>query len=107
MFCPKCGKEVNNDAVVCVNCGCSLEQKKEDRAEYKDSKTGLGVVLALFLGLIGLIIGLCMYPEGKKKRKTFLKAWGITFGVSVAVYVMLFIILFSTVLGTAAKFAGV
>jgi len=24
-FCSSCGKEVNENAVICVNCGCSLE----------------------------------------------------------------------------------
>lgn len=26
-FCSNCGKEVNENAVICVNCGCSLENK--------------------------------------------------------------------------------
>ena len=26
-FCSNCGKEVNENAVICVNCGCSLEGK--------------------------------------------------------------------------------
>lgn len=106
MFCPKCGKEVNNDAVICVHCGCSLEERKEDKAEFKESKTTIGVVLALFLGLIGLVIGLCLYPAGTIARKTFLKAWGITFGVAVAVIVVIWIILFATVLGTASQMAN-
>ena len=29
MFCEKCGKEVNNDAVVCIHCGCSLKKSTE------------------------------------------------------------------------------
>lgn len=107
MYCPKCGKEVNDEAVVCVNCGCSLQNKPDTKPEHNESKTGIGVVLALFLGLIGLIIGICIYPEGTVARKTFIKAWGITFGVAVAVEVILMIVLFSTVLGTAARFAGV
>lgn len=26
MFCSKCGKEINNEAVVCVHCGCATER---------------------------------------------------------------------------------
>ena len=26
MFCEKCGKEVYDEAVVCLNCGCALGQ---------------------------------------------------------------------------------
>lgn len=102
MFCPKCGKQVLDDAAVCANCGCSLEKKKENSADYNQDKTGLGVVLALFLGVIGLIMGLCLYPEGTVARKTFLKAWGITYGVTIAFAVVLMIIIFSTVLAATS-----
>jgi len=26
MFCGKCGKEVNDEAVVCIHCGCGIIQ---------------------------------------------------------------------------------
>ena len=92
MFCPKCGKEVEDDAVVCVNCGCALNENRNSRAEYKTDKTGMGVLLAFVLGLIGLIIGLCLYPEMTVARKTFLKAWGITYGCTIGVSLFLIII---------------
>ena len=28
MFCNKCGKEVNYEAVVCVHCGCAVNESK-------------------------------------------------------------------------------
>ena len=88
MYCPKCGNEVNDDAEVCVHCGCSLTKTKP---EYKESKTGLGVVMALFLGIIGLIIGIMLYPSGTIARKTFIKAWCITYAIAL---IMIFIIMF-------------
>ena len=27
-YCTHCGKEVNENAVICVNCGCSLDKKE-------------------------------------------------------------------------------
>ena len=105
MFCPKCGKEINDDAAVCIHCGRSLEEKKENKPEYRESKTAIGVVMGLFLGLIGLLIGMCMYPADTNARKTFVKAWGITFGVSMAAGVILGIILYFTVLSSLASFA--
>lgn len=95
MFCPKCGKEIEDDAVVCVHCGRSLKQQPEERAEYQTSKAGIGVVMGLFLGLIGLIIGICMYPEQTIARKTFVKAWLITFLAEIAVVVVLYVIIFA------------
>ncbi len=33
MFCSKCGKEIDDSAVVCVHCGCATENmnKKDDK----------------------------------------------------------------------------
>lgn len=97
MFCPRCGKEVEDDAEICIHCGRSLSGKSQTDAKYNESKTGIGVVLALFLGLIGLIIGVCIYPEGTIARKTFIKSWLITYFVSIGVAVLLFAILFVVV----------
>lgn len=97
MFCPRCGKEVEDDAEICIHCGRSLSGKSQTDAKYNESKTGIGVVLALFLGLIGLIIGVCIYPEGTVARKTFIKSWLITYFVSIGVAVLLFVILFVVV----------
>ena len=58
------------------------------QGESKESKAGIGVVMGLFLGLIGLIIGICIYKEGSYERQTFLKGFWITIAVSVAVSVI-------------------
>lgn len=94
MFCPKCGKEINDDVVVCVNCGYSVKKEPEKSQVYNEPKTGIGVLLGLFLGLIGLIIGICMYPEGTVARNTFIKAWVITFLVTGAVAFILILIFY-------------
>ena len=31
MFCSKCGKEIDNDAVICIHCGCPTQNYKEDK----------------------------------------------------------------------------
>ncbi len=97
MYCPKCGNEVNDDAEVCVHCGRSLTKTKP---EYKESKTGLGVVMALFLGIIGLIIGIMLYPSGTVARKTFIKAWCITYAIVFALMMIFIIIIFAAAAST-------
>lgn len=101
MYCPKCGKEVNDDAVVCIHCGRSLKEEKPANPEHNESKTALGVIFGLFLGLIGLLIGICLYPDGTVARKTFIKAWVITFLSEFAVVVVIWVILLCTVLAIA------
>ncbi|MBO4954627.1 MAG: zinc-ribbon domain-containing protein [Clostridia bacterium] len=29
MFCQKCGNQIQDEAVVCIHCGCAVEPKKE------------------------------------------------------------------------------
>ena len=46
MFCKKCGKELDNEAVVCVHCGVAIAQKSsKQRAVY--------VLLDVLLGNFG------------------------------------------------------
>ena len=93
MYCRKCGHEIHDEAVVCVNCGCAVEENSyHAKPEHNTSKTVVGVLFALLLGLIGLIIGICMYPEETVARKSFLKAWGITYGVSIGISLLISIV---------------
>ena len=103
MFCTRCGKENSNDAVFCAYCGSKLNTPEEvnqnptfgqvsnpqQPQERHESKGAIGVIMALFLGLIGLIIGLLIYPTGSFERETFLKAWIKTFIVMVVVEIVL------------------
>ncbi len=66
--------------------------------QQSTSKVGVGVVLALFLGIIGLIIGLLLYPNASYERKTFLKGWAWTYGVVIALAVFIFIIYYIVLL---------
>lgn len=93
MYCKKCGQEVNDEAVVCVHCGCAIKEDKTSE-EMNKEKTGIGVLMGLFLGIIGLIIGIVIYPQDTIARKTFLKGWGIAFGISMCVLVVIYIIVY-------------
>ena len=99
MYCKNCGKEVSDNAVVCIHCGCAID-KKPVSTMSGESKTGLGALLGVFLGLIGLIIGLCMYPAESVERKTFVKGWGIAFTISIAIIIVLYVIGFSAMLAS-------
>jgi TM2 domain-containing membrane protein YozV len=50
-FCAHCGNELLDEAVVCVKCGCAVNQIPKNASE-KDWLTTL--LLALFLGGIGI-----------------------------------------------------
>ena len=35
MFCSKCGKEINDEAVVCIYCGCATAKYEEHKKEIE------------------------------------------------------------------------
>ena len=51
-FCSKCGKEIADEAVVCVNCGCAVDAT--DTKATKNGDDGLAVAAKIFL-IIGCI----------------------------------------------------
>lgn len=103
MFCKNCGKEVSDNAVVCIHCGAAID-KNPTRTLSGESKTGLGALLGVFLGIIGLIIGLCMYPAESVERKTFIKGWGIAFAISVGVLFIIYFAMGASILGALATY---
>ena len=56
--------------------------------------------MALFLGIIGLIIGIVLYPSGTIARKTFIKAWCITYAIVFALMMIFIIIIFAAAAST-------
>lgn len=67
----------------------------------QESKTAMGVLFALFLGVIGLLIGMCMYPQNSYERKTFVSGWIKTFVICIAVAAVFTIIAVVVVAGSA------
>lgn len=80
MFCKKCSEKIEDGYEICPKCGSYIAEKSnKESLELDESKTGIGVLCGLFLGIIGLAIGLCLYKEGTESRKTFMKGWVIAF----------------------------
>ena len=92
MYCKYCGKEINDDAEICVHCGRSTGRQNTQKSyEIDEPKTGIGVLLGLFLGLIGLIIGLLLYPSGTLRRETFIRGWVGAFICSIVIVVIIYV----------------
>ncbi len=59
MFCKNCGKEVNDNAVICVHCGCAVTQVDPgvnpiDAASASPKSKTTALVLCILLGYIGV-----------------------------------------------------
>lgn len=49
MFCKNCGKEINDEAVVCVNCGCAVGKLQGT----SEKSFVAALLLCLFFGIFG------------------------------------------------------
>ena len=104
MYCRKCGAQIEDNDFYCPYCGemtnssqpsntqtnnnvggYNQPSNNTNNAQYNVSKTGIGVIMLLFLGFLGLIIGVLMYPAGTYARKSFVKGWVITWVVCLAI----------------------
>lgn len=81
-YCNKCGKEVHQDAEVCVHCGCRIKNKPLVSAE--DGGKVIRAALTFFLGFIGSIIinHTSLKPEGWRSRScAYFFLTIVTFGI--------------------------
>ena len=107
MYCKHCGALMADDAIFCAQCGKatndsqplndlgkpqSFYQEPSSNPEFQQSKKIIGVAFALF-GLIGLLIGIALYPSGTIARQTFIKGWLTTFFIFLGIFILLFVVL--------------
>ncbi len=110
-YCSHCGKEVLDDAVICPNCGCSVDAAPKQQsapAPQQESYTTMsivGFVFALLGGILGLILSIVAYREakniGNQKSQTLSKVGIILAAIELGIAVLGFIIGLA-LLGSAA-----
>ncbi len=54
MFCKNCGKEIDDQAVVCVHCGVAVNPAAIANADPNAKSKLVGGLLGIFLGSIGV-----------------------------------------------------
>lgn len=62
-FCVKCGAELMDEAVICIKCGCSVENNPISQRE-ETPKSGLSTAAKVFMVLGTIIMSLCTYCIG-------------------------------------------
>lgn len=81
-YCSKCGKEVHDEAEVCVHCGCRI--KNEPISTSGDGKNVVRFLLTFYFGWIGsfIINHTDLKPSGWKSRTcAYFFLTIITFGI--------------------------
>lgn len=74
-ICPKCNSQNSNNAVVCKNCGGSLNEiSEQDDIQYKEEKPPYHIGLSFLFSFLSIIAGTCKefftITEGEEGYRT-------------------------------------
>ena len=92
MYCQKCGKQLDNEAVVCIGCGCPVKNTVAN-----GESSGLAVtatIFAILIPIIGIILGIvgcCTYKTPKFKSES-IAAIFLSFAMMILVAALIFLI---------------
>ena len=96
MFCKNCGKEIDDNAAVCIHCGVATNSTP---AVVDNGGFGWGL-----LGCCIPIVGLILFLVWKDTKPKTSNAAGIGALVSVGIYILLYLFIF--ILGAAGASYG-
>ena len=84
MFCSKCGQEIRDEAVVCVHCGCAVEN---NRAAAED-KVSVGIIiLTILIPIVGVIMGIV------NLCRKLTRSGGIYLAVGIGAWIVKYLVL--------------
>ena len=89
MFCTKCGKEIADEAVICIGCGCAVKnsknvsavQKTEDKTQTAVILGIVGIVFAWLFALVGHITSVIGIVLGIRDYKATNKMTGLVLSI--------------------------
>lgn len=80
MYCAMCGKQISDQAVICVHCGCST---KDDPIVVQDAPNAGFAVLGFLFPIVGLILWLVYQDTKPLKAKSAGKGALVSFILSL------------------------
>ncbi len=101
-FCSNCGKEINENASICLNCGYYLKQPaliSED-----DAPSSGFAILGFFFPLVGLILYLVWNSTFPLKAKSAGKGALIGVITAVCLYIFMIIVLVTVSIASSADY---
>ena len=106
MFCKNCGKEIDDNASVCIHCGVATG-KTQPVTNETNVMAIVGFVLSFFTAIIGLICSIIGYKNSKDPRyKGNGRSLAIAGIIISCVATALYFIIIIAVISGAACFAS-
>jgi len=103
MFCKNCGKEIDNNAYVCIHCGVKVSEENKPAVNTEadnGSKVGWGF-LSWFVPIVGLILFCVWRTERPKTAKVCGMCALISFIVNIVFSVVIYVIWFTILINIA------
>lgn len=95
MYCTNCGKQLDDNAVICSQCGVPTKNYNKPVQEADDSTGCMFGLLCFFMPIAGLILYL-VWKDSKPVSARFCAKWGligfILEIISLIVYIVAFIV---------------
>ena len=95
MFCPKCGKDIRDDSVVCPYCGTQVGMPVQQQPTRSNTVAIVGFVFAFLIPLVGLIcsiIGKSKVDECGGNGKELATAGIVISIITIVLYVIIVIV---------------
>lgn len=104
MFCNNCGKEISDEAIVCVNCGAPtgrpipgqqqvVQQAPKVQVDPNEPANGGLVALSIFVPAAGIALGIVNLTTGHKRAgKTYLTCGIVSTAVITTLCVIFYLI---------------
>lgn len=95
MYCQKCGKEIDDEAVVCIHCGCATKNQMDQTAGNKDSdvRTSVGlVILSILFPIVGIILGVVYRQSYNETRRRAGNAYLIAALITIGIFLIMVIL---------------
>ncbi len=102
MYCTACGKELHNDAVVCMACGVATTNIKGSIVDNEANLAGW-TVLGFFVPIVGLILYL-IWKEERPRTSRALGKGAIGYLIFVSVIFTIYFYFFGFIFSMAIMF---
>lgn len=97
-YCTHCGAEIDDNAVICLNCGCAVNQPRQPLYAYTDDSVSVGlVILSVLIPLFGIIYWAVKSKECPKRSRACGIAGIISWVASIVIAVIIYVSVFSSV----------
>ena len=89
MYCKNCGKEIDDNAIVCIHCGSTVSdnpKKSSSTQQIDEGATPALQILSFLIPLVGLILFIVYYQDNPTKANECGKMALIGFILGIVLY---------------------